>query len=243
MSLKNRNNKSAAENLCLLVNPWRLCVWWWLFVQLRKCHRYWWWSKGNHFSSGTREKDKKIEAVHFANVFYIFGKTIDEFLWENRKVKVSKPKDQCKELRGFRLHFFPNILKASWNDFLTHTFRGRGKKKEKSAHLYSQNKDDKWHILLGICELMVLPSGIKTHVWTILSGRHSNTRPMIKTGCGSEGRAAVSFLKTAQASTRLCVDIRSNQDNALELPRLLCHAERGPWAGTKGHRKRKGMAA
>lgn len=91
---------------------------------------------------------------------------------------------------------------------------------------------------------MVLPSGIKTHVWTILSGRHSNSRPMIKTGCGSEGRAAVSFLKTAQASTRLCVDIRRNQDtefNALELPRLLCHAERGPWAGTKRHRKRKGM--
>ena len=90
---------------------------------------------------------------------------------------------------------------------------------------------------------MVLPSGIKTHVWTILFGCHSNDRPMIKTGCGSEGRAAVSFLKTAQASIRLLVDVHRNQDtkfNALELPRLLCRAERGPWAGTKGHKKIKG---
>ena len=54
---------------------------------------------------------------------------------------------------------------------------------------------------------------------------------MIKTGRGSEGRAAVSFPKTAQASTRLCMDIHRNQDtefNALELPRLLCRAEQGP---------------
>ena len=90
---------------------------------------------------------------------------------------------------------------------------------------------------------MVLPSGIKTHVWTILSGCHSNDRPMIKTGWGSEGRAAVSSPKTAQASTRLCVDVHRNQETefkALELPRLLCRAEGGPRAGTKGHKKRKG---
>ena len=137
MSLKNRNNKSAAENLCLLVNPWRLCVWWWLFVQLRKCHRYWWWSKGNHFSSWTREKDKKIEAVHFANVFYIFGKTIDEFLWENRKVKVSKPKvngisvKSCAVFDCISFQIFWRLPEM----IFWHTHFGEGEKKKKRVHI------------------------------------------------------------------------------------------------------------
>ena len=89
---------------------------------------------------------------------------------------------------------------------------------------------------------MVLPSGIKTHVWTILSGCYSNDRPMIKTGWGSEGRAAVSSPKTAQASTRLCVDVHRNQDTefkALELPRLLCRAEGGTPGRNKGTQEDK----
>lgn len=44
------------------------------------------------FHPGHGRKIRKIEALQVANVFYIFGETIDEFLWENRKVKVSKPK-------------------------------------------------------------------------------------------------------------------------------------------------------
>lgn len=208
-----------------------------LFVQLRKCHRYWWWSKGNHFSSGTLEKDKKIEAVQFANVsFGIFGETIDEFLWENRKVKVSRPKVNgisVKELRTFQLHFFPNILKASWNDFLTHTLR-EGKKKVHICIL--RIKDDKWHILLEYVSWWFCLGNKNTRVNHIIWALYSNSRSMIKTGCGSEGRGCCVISKNRSGFNTALRDIHRNQDkllNVLELPRLLYRMEWGPWRKKK----------
>jgi hypothetical protein len=64
------------------------------------------------------EKDKKIHALLFINIFYVSMETTHELLWENRKVNVGKPdgQNQGKEEVYFRLlpsNYFDDSLRCS----------------------------------------------------------------------------------------------------------------------------------